>query len=82
MIKPCFRPAGDRAEDADDLFGVACATFQSLHAESGRRNLDGCHYALQSIRIAKHRDARHIWRNLLECLQPFASDAARNSRNR
>ena len=36
--------------------------------------LRALHYALQSIRIAKHRDARHIWRNLLECLQPFASD--------
>ena len=34
----------------------------------------GRHDSLQSIWIAKHRDARHIWRNLLERLQPFASD--------
>jgi hypothetical protein len=35
---------------------------------------DGIHDSLQFIRIAKHRDARHMRCNLIERLQPFASD--------
>ena len=68
------RPAGDRAEDACNLVGAACAAFQRFHAEGGRQARDGIHNLLQFIRIAKHRDARHMRCNLIERLQPFASD--------
>jgi hypothetical protein len=74
MIKPVFgRPATEPRTRA------ISSALRALHSKastpkSGRQGLDGRHDSLQSIRIAKHRDARHMSCNLLERLQPFASD--------
>jgi hypothetical protein len=73
-IKPVFGRLATEPSKRATSSALRASYSEASKAESGRQVLDGTHDELQSIGIAKHRNARHARCNLLEYLQPFASD--------